>query len=102
MQDIVEGRVPLDAVAGVVPNFNIGSDNSLEDVCKRYEKTHWRANPKRSKEVLEELTILPKHPDFQFNGSGHWVREEDYTDQELDDRIKLPVREVESILLAGQ
>jgi hypothetical protein len=102
VNDICEGRVPLDCVEGIVPGFVIGSENTLEDVFDRYKDVYWSQYPDKAKEVLWALTLLTKHADGVNIAAGHWVRAEDYSPDLVEfDRLKLHTEDVSDLIITS-
>lgn len=75
VKDICQGKIPLEAVQGIVPGFSF--DNK-EAVFERYKDIYWRAFPEQARRVLDALTIMPPHVGGQNIAAGYWMKAEDY------------------------
>lgn len=85
IKDICTGKVPLEAVAGIVPGFQLNAQDSvaINELLVRYLPIYWYKFPQEAADTLNNLLdrglILPPHPGGQNIASGHWMREEDYS-----------------------
>lgn len=80
IKDICERKISIEAVAGIVPNFDWKS-TTLEAVHERYSQVYWKNYPERSWEVLKQIKLLDRHPSDVNIADGHWILEENYSPQ---------------------
>ena len=84
IKDICEGKVPLEAVAGIVPGFalNAADHVAVNELLIRYLPIYWYKYPEKASETLNQLLdsgrILPPHAGGQNIAHGYWMRAEDY------------------------
>ena len=106
VQDIVEGRVPLDDVAFVIPGFDI-TKTSRDEVFAIYSQVYWDDYPDQARAVFSRLELRPHGNSGQNITFGRWMRLEDYRpDMDLQrgeaDQYKVGREELQSVLDTGE
>lgn len=85
IKDICTGKVPLEAVVGIVPGFQLDASDSvaINELLIRYLPVYWYKFPEKAADTLHYLLendlVLPPHPGGQNIARGHWMRAEDYS-----------------------
>lgn len=77
IQDICEGRIPLEEVAFIIPRFQLEGPEHLQKVWERYCQVYWKKFPEKARQVLDQVEIR-NHPSPKNISAGTWMLASDY------------------------